>query len=254
MCHAAVPPGSPTPEVAPSEVEITLPGGEPMPALHTAAGPGAPGVLIVADVFGRSPFYEHLAALVAEAGFQALVPEFFFRQGGLAEPGREAAFARRARLDEGRSVEDLRAAVAWLRERSGGSAIGTIGFCMGGTFVLDLASTEPDLVTVAYYGFPVPAATLPAPPPRPIDLVQSLRGPVLAFWGDEDEAVGMENVAGYVERVQAANPHFAHEIVGGLGHGFLGSADLSNAADPGGATWQRTLAHLREHLTIQKEG
>jgi carboxymethylenebutenolidase len=254
MCHTDIPPGQTTPEVAGAEVEIPLPAGEAMPALHVTTGPDRPPVLVIPDVFGRSAFYEHLGALLAQAGFQALVVDIFFRQGPL--PGarsREAAFARRAQLDEAGSLDDLRAAIGWLRERSGHARVGTIGFCMGGTFVLDLASTEDALAGVAYYGFPVPQPTLVSPPPRPMDLVGDLRGPVLAFWGDQDAAVGLENARVYARRAGEVNPAFEHEIIAGLGHGFLGSAALDDPTDPGGATWARTLGFLRTHLQ-QRDG
>ncbi|WP_155054243.1 dienelactone hydrolase family protein [Streptomyces blattellae] len=254
MCHSDIPPKQPTPDAARREVEIALPTGETMPALHFATDAGTPPVLIIADMLGVSPFYEHLAALVAEAGFQALVPDVFFRQGPLAEPGSEAAVARRAKLDERQSVEDMRAAVGWLSERSGGAAVGAIGFCMGGTFALDLASTQGRLVTVAYYGFPEPPAWVVAPPERPIDLVDSLSGPVLAFWGELDETVGLAAVRRYAERAAAANPRYAHEILPGLGHGFLGTSDLADPTDTGGATWARTIAHLRAHLGVRQSG
>ncbi|CAM5692411.1 dienelactone hydrolase family protein [Streptomyces canus] len=250
MCHSDLPPGQPAPDAVRREVGIPLPTGEVMPALHVTAAPGAPGVLIIADMLGRSPFYEHLAALLAAAGFQALLPDVFFRQGPLPEPGTEAAVARRAQLDERQSLDDLRVAVDWLGKRSTTIPVGTIGFCMGGTFALDLASSRGELVTVAYYGFPEPPAWVVSPPPRPIDLVGSLRGPVLAFWGDRDTTVGMASVERYAEQAADANPHFEHAVLSGLGHGFLGASDLGDPADPGGATWARSVAHLRSHLHI----
>jgi carboxymethylenebutenolidase len=248
MCHSDIPPGQSTPDVERREVWIPLPTGEMMPALHVVTTQGAPAVLIIADMLGRSPFYEHLAGLVATAGFQVLLPDVFFRQGPLPETGAEAAIARRAKLDEKRSVEDMRAAVGWLGERSAGTAVGTIGFCMGGTFALDLASTQGDLVTVAYYGFPEPPEWVVSPPPRPIDIVDSLSGPVLAFWGEQDATLGPSSVERYTERASAANPRFEYAVLPGLGHGFLGSADLGDPSDPGGATWARSVTHLRDHL------
>jgi carboxymethylenebutenolidase len=250
MCHSDLPPGQPAPDTVRREVGIHLPTDEVMPALHVTAAPGAPGVLIIADMLGRSLFYEHLAALLAAAGFQALLPDVFFRQGPLSQPGTEAAFARRARLDERQSVDDLRVAIDWLRERSTTPQVGSVGFCMGGTFALDLASSQDELVTIAYYGFPEPPAWVVSPPPRPIDLVGSLRGPVLAFWGDQDTTVGMTSVEHYVQQAADADPDFQHAILPGLGHGFLGASDLGDPSDPGGATWARSLAHLRSNLHI----
>jgi carboxymethylenebutenolidase len=93
-----------------------------MPAL--CVGPeNAPGVLLIADMFGRSEFYEQLAARIAGEGLQVLLPEYFFRQGPITGGGHEAAFGRRAKLDEVQSVEDMRAAVEFLRQRSGGARV-----------------------------------------------------------------------------------------------------------------------------------
>lgn len=76
-------------------------------------------MLVVADVYGRSPFYEDLAARLAVAGFHALLPDSFFRQGPLAEQTREAAIARRPQLDDLRAIADYSAAIDWLRGRPG---------------------------------------------------------------------------------------------------------------------------------------
>ena len=120
MCHPEVPAGQPTAQVARDEVQIPLPSGVAMPALLTRpeADAGA-AVLIVHDIFGRSPFYESLAARLSTAGFVVVLPEFFFRQGPLAERSFERAFARRAMLDEQGALEDLSAAVDFVKRQPG---------------------------------------------------------------------------------------------------------------------------------------
>ena len=126
-----------------------------MPSLLAEPEGGPRGaVLVINDVFGRSPFYENLARRLATAGFVALDPEYFFRQGPLAQPTREAAMARRGRLDHAQAVVDLNAALDHLKEKIGGGRLGTIGFCMGGTFVMQLAARRDDLASVCFYGFP----------------------------------------------------------------------------------------------------
>ncbi len=99
MCHPEVPAGAPLPEVRVEDAVVPVEGGA-MPAL--LAMPQrlpAPGLLIINDVFGRSPFYDQLARRLAQAGFVAATPEYFFREGSLPEPTREAAMARAKRLD-----------------------------------------------------------------------------------------------------------------------------------------------------------
>jgi carboxymethylenebutenolidase len=247
MCHSDLPPGQATPVVERREVQVPLTHGEAMPALLTSSGAGGPPVLVVADVFGRSPFYDHLASLLAEAGFRALLPDYFFREGPLPERTKEAALGRRAALDEQRTLRDLADAVDWLAAETGAGTVGTLGFCMGATLVLDLASTREGLATVAYYGFPA-APPAPKAPPRPLDLVDGLRGPVLAFWGDQDAAVGMESVEAYVAAAARSGARFRHRVLPGLGHGFLGAADLADADDPAAATWREAVGFLREQL------
>ncbi|MDP9222578.1 MAG: dienelactone hydrolase family protein, partial [Actinomycetota bacterium] len=198
MCHPEVPAGQAAPEVEREEVAISAAGGATMPALLATPGHGsAPGVLVVADVYGRSPFYENLAARLATAGFSALLPDFFFREGPLPDRSIEAASARRSQLNERRALEDLNSAVDWLRARTRteeAARTGTVGCCMGGTLVLDLATKRRDLATVCYYGFPAGSRAGENNLPAPLDVLDDMSGPILGFWGDQDEGVGMPNV------------------------------------------------------------
>ncbi len=231
------------------EQTITIPvgGGETMPATLRVGRNARTAILLISDIRGPSPFTEDLASRLALMGFAVLVPDFFFRQGPV-EPDIESAKARRKLLDESQSLLDLDAAVDWLRAEFAGPRAGCLGFCMGATFALDLASSRTDLVTVAYYGFPVPPRTMAVPPPRPIDLVATLTGPVLAIWGDQDPGVGMENVHAYIRAAQHSGAEFEAELLPGLSHGFLARADLDDPSDPAAATWRRAAAHFRTHL------
>jgi carboxymethylenebutenolidase len=122
---------------------------------------------------------------------------------------------------------------------------------MGGTFVLNLAADRDDLATVCYYGFPQPPPLTQTPAPAPLDQLDSITGPILGLWGDQDESVGMDNVAKLAEGLQARRVDFTHVIYHGLGHGFLramaaaGDAGRSDAVD----SFARALAFYRRHLT-----
>jgi dienelactone hydrolase len=254
VCHPEVPPGAVQPRVRVEEIEIAVGRGDRMPALLALPDGASQGaVLVINDVFGRSPFYEHLARRLASAGYVALDPEFFFREGPLPEPTREAAMARRARSDEGRILGDLGAASEWLRERADIQRVGTIGFCMGGTFALDLAALRDDIAaTVSYYGFPASPQRERAAP-RPLDLADRMRGPILGHWGDRDEGVGVENVEALRRRLAGAGVAHEFHLYPGLGHGFL-KAFLDDESSSGYAqaceSWRRTLDFYRRHLAF----
>ena len=253
MCHPEVPAGAPIPDVRVGDAVIPVQDGN-MPGL--IAFPErlpAPGVLIINDVFGRSPFYDQLARRHAQAGFIAVTPEYFFREGSLPEPTREAAMARAKRLDFKRWGRDMSAAIDWLRGRPDVSgAVATIGFCMGGTQAFLLAARRDDIAaTVSYYGFPADARTEASP----IEVASKMRGPILGHCGDQDEGAGMDNVEKLRVALEAAGVEHEFHIYPGLGHGFL-KASLEDDKTPGYeqacASWQRTLEFYRRCFSREK--
>ena len=251
MCHPEVPLGTIPPPVRTEEADIKLPTLERMPALLAMPDrTPAPAVLIVNDVMGRSPFYENLARRLALAGYIALDPEFFFREGPVKD--RDAAMARRPRLDQRRTLRDLETAAGWLRRRvdvSGGVA--TIGFCMGGTLALDLATTGAIDATVCYYGFPARSDDSLNSPPAPLEIAPLIQGRVLGFWGDQDAGVGMDNVEDLRRQLSKAAIDHEFHVYPGLGHGFM-RAFLDDEGSPGHElaceAWIRTLDFLKQAI------
>lgn len=253
MCHPDAPSAPSADPAAREEVRIPLGGGEELPCLCAHPERDGPGVLIVADIFGRSPFYEDLAARLATEGFHALLPDLFFREGPLRERSFEAAMGRRSQLDDLRALGDYSTAIDWLcqRDNVAGDRTGTMGFCMGGTFVLNLAAERDDLATVCYYGWPRPHRAGPNPSAAPVEQASALHGPIIGFWGDQDHGVGLGNVALLVETARSAGVDFEHTVYPGLGHGFLAQTfDSSDAPGHEHAvdSWKRALAFYRRHL------
>jgi carboxymethylenebutenolidase len=252
MCHPEVIPGQPAFPAETDEVVIPTPEGD-LPALLARPGSEAVGgILLFHDVFGRTSFYEDLAARLATAGFRVVLPDFFHHEGPIAANSMEAASARRQRSDSRRMLREAVAALEWMRESVRGR-IGIVGFCMGGSYTLGLAAQRDDLATVCYYGFPGRPLHFQQDPdgPTPIDLADSMRGPMIGFWGDQDEGVGMDNVARFAEAMRAHGGEFEHHVYPGAGHGFLRLSELALgnplyevACD----SWTRTLAFFREHV------
>jgi carboxymethylenebutenolidase len=253
VCHPEIPAGAPIPDVRVEDAKITVEDGT-MPGLMALPEVlPASGILVINDVFGRSPFYDQLARRLAQAGFVAVTPEYFFREGSLPEPTREAAMARAKQLDFKRWSRDMSAAIEWLRQRPEANGIvGTIGFCMGGTQSLLLAARRGDIAaTVSYYGFPADARTDAAP----IEVAPKMHGPILGHWGDQDAGAGMDNVEKLRAALEAAGVEHEFHIYRGLGHGFL-KASLENDKTPGYeqacTSWQRTLDFYRRCFSREK--
>lgn len=251
MCHPEVPEGTPIPNVRTNEARIPVDGGE-MPALvaYPERAP-AGAILVINDVFGRSPFYDTLTRRIAQAGYVGVDPEFFWRVGPPADASREAVTARSQKLDGPKMLEDLGRAIDWMKRlpEARGDRIGLVGFCMGGTAVLNLAALRDDLrAPVSYYGFPARGGP---GVPAPLERAEAIRGPLLGHWGTEDTGVGIDNVRALDAKLKArGTPHTFHEYEG-LGHGFL-KASLEDEKTPGYeqacTSWKRTLAFWKERL------
>ena len=209
----------------------------------------APGVLIVHDFYGASPFYEDLARRLAGEGFAALLPDFYVREEPVVWRDRDAAFARAKRHDQVRALRDIQAALAALRGRNPVGKAGMIGFCMGGTLVMLAAARQPGPdAAVSFYGFPAGHAAWPGWPLNPIDETERVSAPLLALVGDADAGVGMDVMADYEANLRAAGADYRQVIYPGQPHGFLTFDPASPAYDASTAAMGETLAFLRERL------
>jgi dienelactone hydrolase len=255
MCHTGSPLGMDAAvDVAQIEKVVPVEGGEQLPTLvcRPEVDTGA-AVVIVGDVYGRSPFYEQMARQLAAAGFLAAVPELFFREGPLPDGAPyEVARERWGRCDERRALRDLDATVDFVRGATtpADRRTGIVGFCLGGTLALNMAARRRDLAAVCYYGFPTGSTDARHPAPPPLDEVAELSGPVLGLWGEDDPSVGMDNVRRYAEALRAHGVDFEHTIYPGVGHGFMAASERlgGHALETARDAWGRTLAFLRREV------
>lgn len=251
MCH--VHSTAPRPELTVRQERRRTAGTDPVPYLVfepdtvRAGGVEAPQIVIASDIFGVNPFYRYLAGLLAEHGYRTVVPDLFHRVGEAGDSSREAAFARRALLDDVQAVGDLGKVID---EIGGGTGrFGMLGFCLGGTFALLAASSRPNQATVTYYAFPRGVAGAKVPTDQPIAVAARIPGPVLAFWGRQDyiDPDEVDLLEAALERAPGE-----HEVVWyeRAGHSFL--AGLSEkgheSAEAAADSWHRTLHFFHGHL------
>ncbi len=128
---------------------------------------------------------------------------------------------------------------------------------MGGTLVLDLATSSKVDATVCYYGSPARGGDKPISPPRPLDLADRVHGRVLGLWGDQDTGVGIENVEALRKKFVGAKVAHEFRTYPGLGHGFL-RAFLEDGFSPGYRhaceSWTRALDFSRRAERLRRYG
>lgn len=258
MCHDTCPhPVSGGAAIAERNEPIPLQSGD-IPAFIAAPDAlPAPAVLLIHDINGPNAFYQDVARRLAGLGYLTALPDFFFRQGPPSDDTREAKRARMDEMTQSDTLADIRSVVHWLRDHEASTRkVGTIGFCMGGTLVMLAAARQPvPEATLAFYGFPRRDRTPLAPIlPSDEDEVGTLASPMLAFWGDGDAGVGMDNVRAYDELLQRYDkPHEFH-VYPGVGHGFLTFDPDATAFAASEDAWRRTTRFLGERLGQRANG
>lgn len=236
-----------------TELGVPVTSTRPMPTHLQDAKPGARigAVVIITDIYGATPFYRGLAARLAESGFTTAVPDYLLHQvGDLEKSDRDHAIARARGLDQQRALIDVGAVADWLKRKTNTNRVGLIGFCLGGTFALDLAAQRHDLAVVSLYGFPDGVAGT-NPVPAPMSIIDQIAGPILGLWGEEDY-MGMDRVRAFCAGVAAHNPQFESHIYPGVGHGFL--SELASDDESAAHAWSRTTQFLAGQLSSSQTG
>ncbi len=199
-----------------------------------------PGVIVIQEWWGLTSHIGAIADRLAREGFVALAPDLY---GGPTTHDAGEAMQLMQQLPVDRAARDLAGAVDHLlsRPETTGSAVGAIGFCMGGAFVLTMAAQQ---------GSRIGAAVALYPGSGDFPDLSGITAPVQMHFGDRDEFLPLEAAEGIVAKLteQASQPPEVHHY--DAGHAFLNDENLIGTYDPEAAAlaWERAVAFLRSHL------
>ncbi len=182
-------------------------------ALPQGKGP-FPGLVLVHEWWGQNAWARQKADAFAAKGYATLAVDLY--RGQVADDPDTAHQLSRA-LPTDRASRDLRAAFAYLAGLPDvdPKRIGTIGWCMGGGFALDLAEEEPKVAAaVVYYGrLPTEAAT-----------IARIKAPVLGNFGAEDKGIPPASVDEFAAKAKQAGVKTDLKVYPGAGHAFASDA------------------------------
>lgn len=234
------------------EVTIDV-NGFKMPAFRSApAGKtGLPVVLVISEIFGVHEYIADVTRRLAQAGYMAIAPELFVRQGDASAYGEIAKLQAEviSKVPDAQVMADLDATVAWAAANGGDAGkLAITGFCWGGRITWLYAAHQPQVKAgVAWYGRLVGNATAQTPA-HPLALVGSLKAPVLGLYGGADTGIPLDTVDKMkAELAQGSAAAKASQFVvyPEAPHAFHADYRPSYrkaAADDG---WQRLLAWLK---------
>ena len=232
------------------ETKITVADGT-IPAYYAkpAGKTKLPVVLVVQEIFGVHEHIKDLARRFAKAGYLAVAPELYARQGNVSESTSiDEIRPVVAKVPDAQVMSDLDAAAAWAGKNGGdASKLAVTGFCWGGRIVWLYAAHNPNLKAgVAWYGG-VEGKPVDIRPKNAIDLVPELKAPVLGLYGGADAGIPNESVDRMRAALKAANNPSEIVTYPDTPHGF--NADYrpsyrKEAADDG---WRRMMEWFRSH-------
>jgi carboxymethylenebutenolidase len=156
-----------------------------------------PVVLVLSEIFGVHEYIADTARRFARAGYLAIAPELFVRQGDAQSYGEMAKLIAEVIS----KVPDAQVAgrpgrdgEMGGRQRGRYQQTGVTGFCWGGRQTWLYAAHNPAVKAgVAWYGRLV-GQTSELTPKHPVDVAGRLHGPVLGLYGGADTGIPLDTV------------------------------------------------------------
>jgi carboxymethylenebutenolidase len=229
------------------EVKIPVQGGN-IPAYRACPTKGRdfPVVLVVQEIFGVHEHIKDICRRFAKAGYCAVAPEMFSRQGDVSKMTdvQEIMTKVVSKVPDAQVMGDLDAAVAWaLRDSHGDSRRITIaGFCWGGRIAWLYAAHNPKLKAgAAWYG-KVEGDKSALTPRNPLDFVGALKAPVIGFYGGKDASIPVESVNKMKAALKVTDDPSEIVIYPEAGHGFNADYRPTYNAEAAKDSWKKMLA------------
>jgi carboxymethylenebutenolidase len=233
------------------EVKITVADGE-MPAYRAmpAGGKNLPTVLVVQEIFGVHEHIKDLCRRLAKAGYLAVAPELYARQGDASKIAdiRELITKIVSKVSDAQVMSDLDATAEWAA-KSGGNPekVAITGFCWGGRIVwLYSAHSTTVKAGVAWYGR-LKTDVDELHPKHPIDLVDTLHAPVLGLYAGKDGGIPLETVEAMKKALADAKKPSEIVVYPDAEHGFNADYRPSYNRTDAEDGWKRMLAWFKQH-------
>jgi dienelactone hydrolase len=211
-----------------------------------AAGAKRPGVLVAPEWWGLNDYAKRRARELAGLGYVAFALDPFGDGATATTPQKAMSLVSPLRSDRNLMRARARAALETLADQKmvDPKRLAAIGYCFGGSVVLELARGGADLVgVVCFHG------TLDTPNPED---ARNIKGSILVCNGADDSMVAGQ-IAGFESEMRAAHVDYVLINYGGAVHAFT-NPDAGKAAMPGVAynaradrrSWQAMKQFLRE--------
>ena len=207
-------------------------------------GPSRAAIIVVPEIFGVNAGIRQKCEAWAELGYTALAPDIFWRiapgvelDSDVPEQMQEA-LGYFGQYDPDLGVQDMEAAIRFLRGHEGISKVGLVGFCLGGRLAY-MAATRTDVdAAVGYYGVMID---------QMLGEAHAIANPLMLHIPTADHFVGPDAQKAIHEALDPHSRVTLHDYVG-LDHGFAAEMGSRRDADGAALADRRTRDFLAQHL------
>lgn len=211
-----------------------------------------PGVLVLHEWWGHNDYARERARMLAELGYTGFALDMYGTDKLADNPDAARGHMNDLMNVPGQVTERFEAAYALVRSHPtvDGERMGALGYCMGGSIVLNMARAGADLDAVATYhaGLGTQRRATPG----------SIKAPLKVFNGAADPFVPRDQVTAFKAEMEAAGasleffdyPDVLHSFTNPAADGFGEEfgMPLKYDAEADRDSWARTEEFLREQL------
>jgi carboxymethylenebutenolidase len=224
----------------------------PVYEARPATGKDHPILLVISEIWGVHEYIRDSTRRFAKAGFYAIAPELFVREGGVAQlPDIQAVLKIVLAQKREQTLGDLKAAVDWAKTRPSVRAdrVGVTGWCWGGSTTIHVAATNHDMrAAVAWYGPPGRPYQTDEGPVTGFEVAKDIKIPFLGLYGETDQNPTPDDARRFGEMLKGHDPNVEIVVYPGAGHGF--HADYRPSYNKAAAedAWKRCVAWFDRFL------
>jgi carboxymethylenebutenolidase len=211
------------------------------------------GVVVIHHMPGYDRGTKEIARRFAELGYDAIVPNLYWRQAPGASPDDAAATARaNGGVPDSQLIGDVAGAAAYLRSLpTSNGKVGVIGYCSGGRqSVLAAANVDLNAAVDCYGAFVTgtPPEGFPLKVTNLVDQIPNIRCPILGLFGNDDQYPTPEHVNEFEELLKQNGKTYEFHRYDGAGHAFFANDRPSYRPEAANDGWERIEAFYKTYL------
>jgi carboxymethylenebutenolidase len=204
----------------------------------------------VHEIFGVHEHIQDLCRRLAKAGYFAVAPALFAREGDVVNlTSQDQIMAVVASVPDKQVASDLDATAAWANStgKADTQRLAITGFCWGGREVWLYAAHNRNLkAAAAWYGvldWPKSGQA----PNNPIDIVGDIDVPVIGLYGGADKGIPVDHIYALRDALKAAGKNCEFIVYPDTPHGFNADYRASYRPDQAKDAWKHMLDWFKSH-------